>query len=140
MDPVTALWNPGTLVVAMICVIGTFFVRQIVETAAPQLKKVSDENDLTKATYNSALARWWNKVILYALPVLIGGGCGYVPSEWLFPSIDTVGARVMVGLVIGWFSTFVYKIIRRLIKQKTGVDIPSGPPPAASPSDPPGAA
>lgn len=133
MDPIQALWSPGTLIVSMVCVIGTFFVRQVVETAVPNLKKASDENDLSKATYPTQFARWWNKVILHALPVTIGGLCGLAPSEWLFPEVDTPGARVMVGIVLGWFSTFTYKVIRKIIEQKAGVEIKSGPPPAAAP-------
>jgi len=135
MDPIQALWNPGTLIVAMVAVIGTFFIRQIVETIVPDLKKTSDENDLTQATYKTQFARWWNKVILHALPVFIGGLCGLGHSVWLFPGVDTTGARVMVGIVLGWFSTFLYKIIRKVVKQKTGVEIHEGPPPVGTPQD-----
>ncbi len=118
MEEITSqVLRPGTFAIAVAVVIATFFIRRIVEILLPRLKHKDDVSYETKAQM------WWNSVILYAIPVLLGCAAAAVKSEWLFGDIDKVGAKVMFGGGVGWFSSFLYKIFRKVILQKTGVDI-----------------
>jgi len=114
----------GTAVLALSIVIVTFFVRRIVETAVPTAKKQNDENH-PGITYMTTFARWWNSVILYAIPVVVGGAIGWAHVPYLFSveGLDTVSSRIFFGGVVGWLSSFFYKVIRMTLKKKTGVDI-----------------
>jgi len=131
-------FTAGTAVLAMTVVIVTFFLRRIVETAAPSVKKKADEND-PKLTYHTTFARWWNGVILYALPVLTGGLIGLMDVPYLFSveGLEGGSSRVFFGGVVGWMSSYIYKIVRMALKKKTGVDLnptPSVVPGADEPS------
>lgn len=131
MNPILALWTPGTLVVAVVCVIATFFIRQTVETAIPSLKAVRHQG---LVTYLSGWARWWNQVVLYALPVCTGGLLGLMKSTWVWPQVTT-GVRILLGVVIGWFSTLIYKVVRQAIKSRLQIDLPDVPTPASVPPE-----
>lgn len=112
----------GTLVLACAVFILTFFVRRIVETAVPSVKKQADEN-AKAVTYKTTFARWWNSVILYAIPVVIGSLIGLVNISFIFTGdIKTISGRMIFGGVVGWFSSFLYKVVRKMIIKKTGVD------------------
>jgi len=118
----------GTLVLAFAVFIATFFVRRIVETAVPTLAKKVDENE-KGATYETAFARWWNKVILYAIPVVLGASAGVLNIPFLFgEQIQTMAGRCFFGAVVGWFSSFLYKVFRKMLVKHVGVEEPEGPP------------
>lgn len=137
LDEITKyVFRPGTFAVAVAVVIITFFIKKIVETAWPKMKKQAHEMD-DKSMYLSKVALWWNEVVLYAIPVVAGGCFGFSKSEFLSGDIDTVGARVMFQAGVGWFSAFLYKILRKVIQQKTGVDIQpnTSTPPPSPPAD-----
>lgn len=117
------LLNFGTLIFAISIVIATFFVRRIVETAWPILRKQADEND-PAITYSSTLARWYQTVILYAIPVVAGALIGLIKIPYFFPdTVQTPAGRLFFGGVVGWFSSAVYKIVKRGLA-KRGVDLP----------------
>lgn len=132
-------------VISVMVVIFTFFTKRVVEMLVPAARKKKQVGDVdvgdveikavkqkkalvSVSTYHGNFGRWWNEVILYAIPVfygfliaLIGGS-----SDWLFPGLDTLSVKVMVGCGVGWFSSLFYKIIRKLVLKKTGVDIQPG--------------
>lgn len=116
--------STGTLILASGIVILTFFIRRIVETAIPSAKKQADENEVG-ITYATPFAHWWNSVILYAVPVLVGGSIGFLDIPFLFQNVDlsTAGGRAFFGAVTGWFSSFMYKVARKILIKKTGVDL-----------------
>jgi hypothetical protein len=148
-DPIMALWNVGTLIIMMTCVIVTWMIKRIVETALPDLAKKADENH-PSITYATPFARWWSRVIKPTMPIVIGGAVTFVPEDMLLPDLKTMGGRIMAGMVLGWFSTLAYFIVKRLIFKKTGIQLPGGstlpPPGEAEPpidsedGEPPGAA
>lgn len=112
----------GTLVLAFAVFIATFFVRRIVETAVPKLAKKSDENE-KGATYESAFARWWNQVILYAIPVILGSVSGLINMPFIFgENIETTAGRCFFGAVVGWLSSFFYKVFRKLMVKHIDVE------------------
>ena len=127
MDQLIAqFWHLGTLYLGIAVVIVTFFVRRIVEQAAPSLKKAAHEND-PKPTYKTKLAEWWNGVILYALPVIAGILGATVWRSYFCPEGMDGKDAVMFGTIIGWFSSFLYKVVRKTLKKKTGIDPIPGP-------------
>ncbi len=131
---ISQFFTAGTAILALSIVIVTFFIRRIVETAVPSVKKQADENHPTP-TYKTGFARWWNSVILYSIPVLVGSTIGFFNVSYLFniEGMDTAGSRIFFGGVVGWMSSYLYKILRLTLKKKTGVDI--NPTPLAMPDD-----
>lgn len=128
IDIIVLLTRSGTYVLAVAVFAIVMMLRRFIETAAPSLKKKADEN-APEPTYATSMARWWNQVILFNMPVAVGGLFGlFIQSEFFFGDIAERSVRMTLGGVIGWFSSFLYNLLRRAIKQKMGLDI--------SPSDP----
>ena len=133
---ISLVLRPGTFAIAVAVVILTFFTKRIVEIALPQwkAKKVlsdtpsADSKEMMKAhTYSTKPALWWNEVILYAVPVTFGALLGLMDSKFMHGSANgELGARIMWSSGVGWFSSFFYKVLRKVLLQKTGVDIKPG--------------
>lgn len=129
------LLNFGTMILAVSIVIVTFFTRRIVETQWPSLRKKSDEND-SAITYSTPFARWYQTVILYAIPVALGGLIGLLDAPYFFPeSVKTAEGRVFFGGVVGWFSGGIYKVVKRALADR-GIELPGSLAPGP-PSTPP---
>lgn len=119
MDILELLTRPGTYVLGIAVYVLTFFTRKVVQLEWPSLKKQADAND-PQITYLTPMSRWWNEVILYAIPVAYGGAACIVQSTFLFEGIDG-GAKFMYGAGVGWFSSFLYKAIKKAISNKMGI-------------------
>lgn len=136
MDEVASqILSYRTLVLMVANLIGTFFIRRIVETAFPKVKQAAPETALA-VSYTNPWSVWWNQVILYAIPVVIGIGLALLIDDWKMPIEDgapsiSTGGNMIYGIITGWFSGFGYKVVRKTLKQKTGIDLPSlsNPPP-----------
>lgn len=137
-EAVNHLLTTGAMILGLVTFIGTFLIRRIIETAVPSARKKSDPN-APGVTYETGFARWWNEVILYALPAIVGGLVGFLNIEFIFGEVEikTVSGRLVFGVVVGFFSGFVYKVVRKILKKTTGVDLApdrggsvSPPPPA----------
>ena len=140
-EAVNHLLSLGALMLGLVSFIGTFLVRRVAETAFPGLRKRSDANE-PGLTYGSTGSRWWNEVVLYALPAIVGALIGLSNIPYIFGGmhIDTVGGRVMFGIVMGFFSGFTYKVFAKGARRVTGVDLlPDRGGSLPPPSDPPGA-
>lgn len=128
----------GTMIFAVSIVIVTFFIRRIVETAWPSLRKKADENAPT-ITYSSWAARWYQTVVLYAIPVVAGGLIGLIKIPYFFPeSVQTSGGRLFFGGVVGWLSGTLYKVAKKALAQR-GIELPGGslaPSPLPPPPNP----
>lgn len=131
MEQITSqIARPGTFALATAVFVVTFLLRRVVETVWPDLKAKDD------GSYGSKVSLWWNSVILYVIPVLFGCLAAFSKSQWIHGEAETMGARIMWGGGIGWFSSLLYKILRKLIIKHAGVDIlPSDPPPANEPKE-----
>lgn len=128
MEEITSqVLRAGTFAVGVAVFVVTWFVRKVVETVWPTLKKNADEN-AKEFTYATPMARWWNTIILYAIPVTLGALAGLIPSDFLFGDVKDLGGRILFGAGVGWFASFLYKILRKVILKKTGVDIQPGEP------------
>lgn len=114
-DLVSLLLTYRAGLLCLCVVILTFFVRRIVETAVPSLKGA-------KAPYQSRLAAWWGEVLLPLVPILVGVGLALGVSE-LAPETRT-GVKSIYGLILGWSSSVVYKVVSQALKAKTGVELP----------------
>ncbi len=123
LDFINLLTRSGTYVLALAVFILTWLLRRIVENTFPILMKQNDVN-AKAAPYLTKMSRWWNEVILYIIPVVIGGTFGLVgQSTFLFGDITEVRARITLGGVVGWLASFLYKVLRKVVKQRLGVDI-----------------
>lgn len=133
------LFNLGTMIFAVSIVIATFFIRRVVETQWPSLRKKADEN-APIVTYSTTFARWYQTVILYAIPVVVGALLGLLKITYFFPeSVQTPGGRLFYGGVVGWFSSAIYKVVKKALASR-GVDLPGSlipGPPSTPPAQPP---
>ncbi len=135
-EAISQLLNIGTAVFAVSIVIVTFFVRRGIETAWPSLRKKADEND-PLVSYSTTAARWYQQVVLYAIPVAVGVGLALPDIPFLVPEdLRTLGGRIFYGMVSGWFSSASYKVIKRLLAQR-GIELPSASLSPGPPSGPP---
>lgn len=126
-----------TLIFGLACWVLTFFTRRIVETAIPHLKKQADAN-APDATYRTTFARWWNEVILYALPVAWGAISASLMTMYPFPQgLTSFSARLFFGIVVGFFSGFIYKILKKIVLKKFDI-VDEGDLPTAKAPEPAG--
>lgn len=122
-DVVALLLNAKTIYLAFAVIIVTFFVRRIVETAVPAARKAADENS-PMTTYPTEFSKWWNQVILYAVPVLVGVGLSLTVDELISDLMKQTSSIVVYGGIVGWSSSFIYKVLRKILKEKTGIELP----------------
>lgn len=135
MDIVALFTGPGPYVLGIGIFILTFFTRRVVELGYPKLRKQADAN-LPKITYLTPLSRWWNEFLLYLIPVVYGCLAGLSSSEFLFTGIPDPFAKILFGGGVGWFASTLYKLVRRLMIQKAGLDpLPESLPPEPMPPD-----
>ena len=134
-NAVNLLLREGTLALGALVFIATFLVRRICETGVPTLKMQAHEND-PQASYATTMSMWWNKVILYVIPPALGGLAGIAQIPYVFPDdkFTTMGGRIVFGIVVGWFSSLLYKVIRMAVAKKTGIQLPSNSIPPDLPS------
>jgi hypothetical protein len=129
-EAVTQLLSYKTVILMVAVVIGTFFIRRIVETAFPVVKQAAPET-ASAQTYTNHWAVWWNQVILYLIPVLLGIGLSFGIKDLVaLEGFATKGGIALYGGISGWFSATGYKILRRVVKTRTGIDLPDGSNPA----------
>jgi hypothetical protein len=124
------LVSMGTVSLVVMTVAAVFFTRRIVETALPWVKKQEtlQKNSLGKAVtklvqYERPFARWWNEVIVYALPVVFGVLWAFIDNDFLFGGITGFWGRAFFSGALGWSSGFLYKIAKRAIPKMFGVDV-----------------
>ena len=134
LDIIALLTRPGTYVLGVAIFIATFFLRRLVENAAPWLKKQNDVNS-PLVTYITTGARWWNEVILPVVPVVFGILAAFLNSDFFFDGIGDKGGKFLFAICVGWFSSFLYKALGRVLKQKLGKDL--SPPGIDSEAPPP---
>lgn len=73
---------------------------------------------------------FWEDVALPTMPWLFGALIALVVKSYPYPAvIHTAIARVFYGAVCGFFSAWVYKVIKSLAKSKLGVEVPDSTPP-----------
>jgi len=119
MEEVTSqVARAGTMAIAVAVFVVTFFTRRVIEILVPSLRQGT-----TTTVYSTRLQLWWNSVILYAIPVLYGSLAAFIKSDWLFGQIDTIGGKILFGGGVGWFASFLYKVFRKAVLAKVGVDI-----------------
>lgn len=112
----------GLFAIVVACITIPSIIRRIVETAWPSVVSLKKDGH---EVFPNGMSRWWNKVILYALPVLVGTLLGLVKSEFLFGAhITTRAGRMFYGMQLGFLSGFLFKILCQLILIKTGVKVP----------------
>lgn len=127
------LIHTGTIVFGVSIIMVTFFIRKVVETTFPTAKKKADEN-APAVTYETTFSRYWNQVILYALPPAIGALIGILDVPYLYGDngAKTLLGRVFTGVFVGGVSAFVYKSAKKRwgINLESGLRSSTAPPPS----------
>lgn len=122
-----------TLIFGLVCWILTFFTRRILENIYPSIKKQTDAN-APGVSYKTTFSRWWNEVILYAMPAVWGGICAVAAVQYPFPQgISSVSGRLFFGVVVGFFSSFLYKVVKKVALKR--FDIVDDTPAPATPDE-----
>lgn len=126
----TKLMSMSSVYLAIAVVIITFFIRRIVETALPSARDTDPQTNFGK---------WWQGVILYALPVgfgaLLAVGDAFSGLN-VVEGGQTMGGQIIYGGIVGWFSGFLYKVFRKTLRKRTGIDPIPGPASVMADSDP----
>lgn len=126
-EVVKQVFSYQTVILMIAVVIGTFFVRRVIETAFPKVKQAAPET-AAGVTYTNRAAVWWNQVALYFIPVLMGAAMAFLFKDLV--ALDTFNSKAglaLYGALAGWFSSTGYKVVRKLVQTKTGVDLPAAP-------------
>lgn len=133
-EVVSQLLSYKTVILMVAVTIGTFFTRRVVETAAPTLKQVASEMDRAPM-YPNQWAVWWNGVIIYLIPVILGAVLALSVKDLVVLDFASKSGLAMYGSTCGWFSATGYKILRKVLQARVGVELPGGtdppPPPLA---------
>ena len=93
-----------------------YFIRLFVEKI-PGVKKVKTaDKDGTHILYSNKFSEWWNDVILYALPIVLGVLIGGLAKQTFWPEFaPTRLGGIFYGAIAGWASGFVYRIVKKLL-------------------------
>ncbi len=98
---------PG-LLFAFGCFVITWVIRRVVQGIVPKMK----------------VNYYWNEVALPTLPVVIGGSVALVFVQYPYPMENPAWyARLLLGIVAGFTSSWAVKIVKAFIKHRTGVDV-----------------
>jgi len=118
-DLISFVW-PWSLIFCLFVALAVTLVRKVVERV------------WAGATTNW----WWNEVVLYLLPMLLGAVTALSFLQYPFPEmVKAASTRFVYGVVCGGFSGFVYKMAKSVLKKKAaeaGVNLP-----ISGDSDPP---
>lgn len=106
----------GTALLGVAVVIITSFIRKVIETAVPDIRQKADEDD-AGPSYGNKLSRWYNKVIVYYIPVVVGVVLGCFKIPVLFGEIESLGGRIVFAMVVAWFSRDIYKAVRATLNK-----------------------
>ena len=106
-------WQVGVFALAVFIL--THFLRKMLEALFPSIRK-----DTPLTTWQ----RVWDLVLLPSLPVFVGVLLGVLVKTWPWPpGIATPGARALLGAVVGFFSTWFYRILKAVIQERFKVDL-----------------
>lgn len=100
-------WWPG-LLFSFGCFVVTFVIRKIAEGSVSSLKT----------------NHYWNEALLPTLPILLGGVAGLLMTQFPYPVQNPAWSfRLLLGIVAGFASAWAVKIVKAIVKSKTGVDL-----------------
>lgn len=89
----------------------TFVLRKVIEFALDSSKIPTGNMSKT--------SRVWTEVVLPISPIVLGGLIGLVATMYPFPEgLTTTSARVLFGLVAGFLSGLVYRLVKRVLVNK----------------------
>lgn len=92
----------------------TFVVRKIVEVLILDNPKMP----------GSKSSKFWTELFLPVFPVIFGTITAYFLTQYPYPTdLNSMGARTVFGLVSGFSSGLVYRIVKSFVASKFGVNI-----------------
>lgn len=115
----------GAASLAITVLIVSAFLRMIIEFAFPQLKKLEARAKKQKLVeYQSSLSRFYNELLLYALPYIVISIVVIPKIEFVFgasSSFDQYLARWIFGMSVTPFSTLIFKAVKKSLPKFFGV-------------------
>ncbi len=66
---------------------------------------------------------WERDIVLVVVPPFLGMGYALVMRKYPFLVDQSEGVRVALGLTGGFFSSWVVRVVKLVLKKKTGVDL-----------------
>ena len=118
-------------VIGLACFFLAWMNRRIWETKFPSLACAGEP-------YPTTMSKWWNKDILYAVPVLLGviitvslHWTTFLPEDFR-PALPAI----ILGICLGFLSSFLYKIVKHLFLKEAGVTSEADLPNADMPTPP----
>jgi hypothetical protein len=109
-----------TLLLAFGAFFFTWLTRRIVELAWPAVDR---RTPLTTAQ------NVWERLLLPTLPVVFGVLLVYLMPDYAYPKTLTgTRARMLFGAFVGFFSEWVYRYIKQILKERFKVEPPEALP------------
>lgn len=69
--------------------------------------------------WKSADSKLWNDLVLPIMPAIMGCISAAILDTYPYPeNVSTMDARIVFGLVAGFFSGLVYRIVKKMIIQQ----------------------
>lgn len=117
MADLTNILTPAVGLFSLFLVIVSFGVRRLVEAIWPSL---------SKSTPLTVEERVWEEFVLPFLPCLLGALLARIMVFYPLPQVatSTPGARIIFGVVTGWFASSTYSSVAFVVKKKWNVDVP----------------
>ena len=117
MGALTDIMTPSVGFFSLFLVIVSFGVRRLVEAIW---------TGLSKDTPVTVEQRVWEEFVLPFLPCFLGALLARIMVFYPLPAVATGsgGARIIFGVVTGWFASSFYSSVAFFVKKKWSVDVP----------------
>jgi hypothetical protein len=68
----------------------------------------------------------WEGVILRVMPPIVGVVCAFITTELMHPGVHSAAGKAFYGLVCGFGSSYVYMVVKAVLKKGFNVSSPTG--------------
>lgn len=105
MDNVLSLFSWQLVLFSLGVFVTMYIFRTVIEYILSQWKAIE--------------SKLWNDLLLPTMPAIIGCVAAIVLTTYPYPeNVTTLDARIVFGLVSGFFSGLVYRVVKKMIVQK----------------------
>lgn len=111
----------GTLICILAIVALTELTKRVVYAYWPDLRKVRTPQGIQ---YRTRFSRLWHELWLYVLPVVWGLVLACIRIEFLWDKLGFTSS-LLVGLVLGYFSAYLAKLVLGFLPKRYGVEQPT---------------
>ncbi len=117
LNDLTGILTPSVGFFSLFLVIVSFGVRRLFEAIWPSL---------SKSTPMTIQERVWEEFVLPFMPCALGALLSRIMVFYPLPPVatSTPGARIIFGVVTGWFASSLYSSVAFVVKKKWNIDVP----------------